>query len=158
MTTRHFTKIADPNHGHAWVRCKTGKSKNHQNDSQDLRKGGLIPFGKNKFGFDSGLFIEDYQKHLNPGNKNMFQRPKYGKAFTKNLHKKKKQEVYYCNTKVGHTYVGKFMPKVYIIISNKFALEFWLQIFWSQSAYLGSCSWSESVRNLGIETRHEVGT
>ena len=115
MTTRHFKKISDPDHGHAWVRSKTGKSKNYQNDSEDLRKGGLIPYGKNKHGFDAGLFIEDYQKLLNPGNKNMFQRPKYGKAFTKNLHKKKKgQEVYYCKTKIGHTYVGKFMPKVNI--------------------------------------------
>ena len=73
MTTRHFKKISDPDHGHAWVRCKTGKSKNYQNDSEDLRKGGLIPYGKNKYGFDAGLFIEDYQKFLNPGNKNMFQ-------------------------------------------------------------------------------------
>ena len=73
-------KISDPDHGHAWVRCKTGKSKNYQNDSEDLRKGGLIPYGKNKHGFDAGLFIEDYQK---PRKQKYVSKAKVWKSFYK---------------------------------------------------------------------------
>ena len=100
------------------------KSKNHKDDSQDLRKGGLIPFEENEFGLSSGLYLEMYQSLLSPDHKNMFQLPKYGKAFKKTLHKKKKEkEVLYVNQKVGHTYVGHFMPKVNITIYILFFMK-----------------------------------
>ena len=114
MTTGHFQKIEDGENGWCYVRCKAGVSKNYQRESQNLKKGGLIPFGENEFGLDSGLYLELYQRHLNPGNKNMFQKPTWGKKFRKNLHKKKKRDTYYCNSKVGKTYVGYFMPEVNI--------------------------------------------
>ena len=71
-----------------YVRTKLQATKNHQKGSQDLRKGGVIPFEENEMGVDSGLYLELYMKLLNPGNPCMFQQPRYGKAFKKTIHKK----------------------------------------------------------------------
>ena len=41
-------------------------TKNHKADSEDLEAGGIIPFKENEFGFNSGLFMQDYIAKLNP--------------------------------------------------------------------------------------------
>ena len=124
MQKNHFKKVHYEDEGWCYVRTRTQKSKNHKDDSQDLRKGGLIPFEENEFGLSSGLFLEKYQSLLSPDHKNMFQLPKYGKAFKKTIHKKKKgNEVLFVNQKVGHTYVGQFMPKVNITIYVLFFMK-----------------------------------
>lgn len=102
--------------GWYFVEAKLQASKNHPKDSQDLRAGGIITFEENENGLNCGLFFEKYQEFLNPTNDNLFQQPKYGKAFKKDLHNKKKQNVYYYPSKVGHTLVGQMMPKVNIHI------------------------------------------
>ena len=95
-----------------YVRTKLQATKNHPKDSQDLRKGGVVPFGANKFGLDSGLFLEEYLTHLDPNNECMFNLPMYGKKFRKNLHKNRAKEIYYYDQKVGYHLVGDMMPKV----------------------------------------------
>ena len=114
LSKGHFKKISDPKEGSAYVRQKAGVTKNHQKDSQDLRKGGLVPFEVNEYGLNSGLFLQEFFGLLNPKRKNVFQLPSTGKFFAKrNLHKKKNtKECYYANQKVGKSYVGDFMPKV----------------------------------------------
>ena len=73
----------------------------------------MIPFEENEYGLNPGRYIELYQTHLNPKRNNMFQLPRTGKKFRRELHRKKKgREIYYANQKVGKTYVGYFMPKV----------------------------------------------
>ena len=121
LTKDHLTKLDDEELGSAYVRAKLQASKNHPNDSQDLRKGGVIAFEENEHGLNSGLYIQLYKRHLNPARENMFQLPCYGKKFRKNIHKKKKGrlEVLYSNQKVGKGYVGQFMPKVNT--SNQFS-------------------------------------
>ena len=95
-----------------WVRTKLQATKNHPKDSQDLRKGGVVPFGENQFGLDSGLYLEEYLTHLDPTNEHMFNLPMYGKKFRKNLHKNRENEIYYYPQKVGYHLVGDMMPKV----------------------------------------------
>ena len=114
LTKSHFKKVYDNDTEEwFWVRTKLLGTKNHPKDSQDLRKGGVIPYGENEFGVDSGLWLELFLKLLNPKNPNIFQRPMYGKKFKKYLHKKQKGKVtYFHPKKVGHTLVGQMMPKV----------------------------------------------
>jgi hypothetical protein len=95
-----------------YVRTKLQATKNHQKGSQDLRKGGVIPFEENEMGVDSGLYLELYMKLLNPGNECMFQQPRYGKKFKKTIHKKQAQPNYFYAKKIGHMLVAEMMPKV----------------------------------------------
>ena len=97
-----------------WVRTKLQATKNHPKDSQDLRKGGVVPFGENQFGLDSGLYLEEYLTHLDPTDEHMFNLPKYGKKFRKNLHKNREKEIFFYPQKVGYHLVGDMMPKVNI--------------------------------------------
>ena len=97
-----------------WVRAKIQGTKNLPKDSQDIRAGGIIPYGANEFGLDSGLYFELFQNYLNPKNNKLFQRPMYGKKFRKNIHKKG-TKTYFIKKKVGHNLVSQMMPLVIII-------------------------------------------
>ena len=119
MTRSHFKKVHDKKLGYYWVRAKLQGTKNHPDDSQDLRKGGIIIFEENENHLNSGLYFEYFMKFLNPESDFLFQLPKYGKAFTQAIHKRKRQEVYFYKSKVGHTLVGQMMPKVNMFDLNE---------------------------------------
>lgn len=113
LTKSHFKKIVDKQGKPLrYVRNKFQKSKNFQKESQDINSGGVITFEANDLGLNSGRYLELYMQTLNPGNKNLFQRPKYGKKFRKRIHKDNKLKILYVNRKVGKVLVGKMMPKV----------------------------------------------
>ena len=144
LTKSHFKKMYDSDEDESyWVRTKLLGTKNHPKDSQDLRKGGVIPYGENEFGVDSGLWLELFLKLLNTKTKNpnIFQMPMYGKKFRKNLHKKQKgKETYFYAKKVGHTLVGGMMPKVNTILHKIFnvVLKKWrLEFLDPQFMFLG---------------------
>ena len=50
-------------------------TKNHQNDSEDIRNGGSIPYETNSYGFSPADYIDEVFKRLNPENEYIMQRP-----------------------------------------------------------------------------------
>ena len=112
MTKGHFAKQYDEENGWHYSQIKLQRSKNQQKTKQNLDEGGVIPFESNEYGLNPGRFIELFLTKLNPFNKSFFQRPREGKKFKKEIHMEIPGQVYYENKKVGHSYVGKMMPKV----------------------------------------------
>ena len=109
----HFEKKFHEEIGWYWGKTKFQKSKQHAKTSQDIRKGGIIPYGPNEFGVDSGLILEMYLTHLNPKNVNMFQLAKSGKNYHKELHKiQSNPGIYYSNQKMGKMSIAEMMPRV----------------------------------------------
>ena len=81
---------------------------------QNLDEGGVILFKPIEGGsLVPGRFIEQYISILCPKNNYLFQKPLYGKKFEKKIHKNG-LKIFYCDSKVGHSHVGKMMPKVII--------------------------------------------
>ena len=112
MRKDHFEKKFHDEIG--WYYCKTKfqKQKQHVRTSQDIRKGGIIPFETNEFGVNPGEILQMYLTHLNPDNVSMFQLAKTGKNFHKYLHKSQTNGIYYCNSPMGKMTIAQMMPKV----------------------------------------------
>ena len=53
-----------------------GLTKNHQDDSEDLSMGGVIPFDTNDHGFNPGQFFHDYLNKLHKDSPYLLQRPR----------------------------------------------------------------------------------
>ena len=110
----HFNKHFDEeNDFYYFSQVKAQSSKNPKGDKQNLKEGGIIPFGKTEFELDLGLFIELYLSHLDPANPYFFQKPMLGKQFQ--IHKDETKIYYYSlkgSLKVGHNTVKQMMPKV----------------------------------------------
>ena len=113
LRKNHFKKMHFEDEDKSyWVRTKLLATKQHKKNSQDLRKGGVIPFEANEFGVDPGLFLELYMTYLNPKNKRLFARPIWGKKVAKILLQYKAKKILFCNIPMGHNLIGDMIPKV----------------------------------------------
>ena len=112
MTKAHFEKKFDEENGWHFAQVLGQAQKNDQAGSANLKEGGVITFEPlEESGLNCGRYIELFLKTLNPQNKYIFQKPKFGKKFK--IHKPE-EKTYYFNSKVGHSLIGRFMPMVNI--------------------------------------------
>ena len=51
------------------------ETKNHKTDSENLQKAGIIPFKKDKYGYNPGLFLAIYMECTNSKLNRLFQKP-----------------------------------------------------------------------------------
>ena len=105
-------KFIDPETNAQYYQKVQGEqSKNHQNDREDLRKGGIIPFEANPYGLNPGLYIQTYLSALNEKNVYLFQRPiRRSLKFDKAIHLPETKCLFEENAKVGKNLVGKMLP------------------------------------------------
>jgi hypothetical protein len=110
MPKDFLKKIENPDDGSIYfAQAKSEAKKNHKTDSEDLRKGGVIPFLTNPQGLNLGRYMELFMEKLS-GNKNLFQRPM--RAGKKNNIHDPKVTVYFENSKVGPHTIPKLLPKL----------------------------------------------
>ena len=107
----HFKKKFDKkNNLYYYERVESERTKNHQNDDENLALGGIIPFFENERGLNNGLYLELFSTFLNEDYPTFFQRPKR-RAKKFNIHKPK-TKCYFDRSKVGRTFVSEMMPKL----------------------------------------------
>lgn len=82
-------------------------TKNHRDDSEDLRDGGVILFQDNEFGLNPGLYMERFLAKLHPDCEFFLQRPQ---RKSKNFDLLNNPDCWFEKNKVGPNMVGEMMP------------------------------------------------
>ena len=106
-----------------YAEIEGGFSKNHRMDDEGSRAdvGGTFPFRTSPDGFNPGLYMENFEKFLNPKNEYQLQKPmRESKDF--NIHSPNygpRGKPFFENQKVGVHFVADMLPKVrfsYLVI------------------------------------------
>ena len=83
------------------------KTKNHQNDSENLEKGGIVPYATDEYGFNPGKFLELYLDSTNEKLDRLFQKPqRAAKWFS--VHKFEITTLYE-NAPIGRNLIGNML-------------------------------------------------
>ena len=104
-----FKVFEDPDVGKYVKQVVSSSSKNHKEDSQDMRKGGILVCTKNEFGLDCGQFFLDYLSKLDPECEWLFAKPRRvtNDGALENIHAMK---CWYERAKVGKNTVSQALP------------------------------------------------
>ena len=128
----HFVKKYDSKlDEYYYAEVEAGFSKNHRMDDEGSRAGvgGTFPFRTSPDGFNAGLYMENFEKFLNPKNEYQLQKPmRESKDF--NIHSPNygpNGKPFFENQKVGVHFVADMLPKV----SFSFYTDFFSILYWN---------------------------
>ena len=108
LTKAHVEKFTDESTGTEFFKKVLGESsKNHRNDSENLKDGGLILFEPNSFGLNPGQYFNLFLSKSNNDTEFLFSRPRF---VCKKFSLKSNPDIWYTSTKIGKNEVQKALP------------------------------------------------